>query len=88
MNKSTLAAAALALCAFTGTASAANDTLQARALNAFGVVIASQGDAALAQIRQDLTQSALEAFKPFLPKPEPAPEQNPHPSAETPAAQR
>ena len=86
MNKSTFAAAALALYAFAGTASATNDTLQARAINAVGFAIATQGDAALAQIRQELTQSALEAFKPFLPQP--APEQNPQQPAETPTAQR
>jgi len=85
MNTSTLAAAALALVAFTGTASA-EDTLSTRAMNALGVAIASQGDAALLQVRQELQQSALEAMKPFLPQPEQA--HNPQLPAETSVAQR
>ncbi len=84
MTKSTLAAAALALCAFTGTASAA-DTLQSRAMSALSVAIASQGNAALIQIREEIRQTALEAIKPFLPEPEKAPQ--PEKLAETPAVQ-
>jgi len=68
MTKSTLAAVALALCSFTGTASA-NDILQSRAISALGDAIASQGNAALIQIRQEIRQTALDAVKPFLPAP-------------------
>lgn len=84
MNKISLAAAALALAGLTGTASA-SDSLPSRAVTAFGVAVASQGDAALAQIRRELAQSALEAMQPFLPKPQKAPEHSPPDPA--PAAQ-
>jgi parvulin-like peptidyl-prolyl isomerase len=82
MNKISLAA--LALLGLTGTASA-SDALPSRAVAAFGVALASQGDAALTQIRRELTQSALEAMKPFPPAPQKAPEQPP--LAVPPAAQ-
>jgi hypothetical protein len=84
MTKSALTAAALALCTFTGTASA-HDTLTARAVNALSIAIAGQGDAALSQIRKELKQSAIEAFKPFLPKSEKVPAEQP---AETPVARK
>jgi len=83
MTKFILAAAALALCTFTGTA-AANDNLPTRAASALGAAIASQGNAALVQIRQELKESALEAIKPFLPEPKKA--QDPEQPAEAPAA--
>lgn len=86
MNRtSTLAAAALVLCAFSGTASAA-DSGPGRAMTALSVVIANQGNAALVQIRRELAESALDAMKPFLPQAEKAPE-SPQP-ARTPVAQR
>jgi hypothetical protein len=87
MNRtSTLAAAtALALCAFAGTASAA-ESLPTRAVGAIGAVIAAQGDAAIIQIGIEFTQSALEAMKPFLP--EPAPATDTAQPAATPVAQR
>ena len=82
-HKATLAATVLFLGTFSGLASA--DSLASRAANALSVVIASQGDAALVQIRRELKESALEAMKPFLPE-APAPE--PQTPAETPVAQR
>ncbi|MGH8441449.1 MAG: hypothetical protein ACRETF_00945 [Nevskiaceae bacterium] len=66
MNKSTLTAAALALCAFTGTATA--DSLPSRAVSALGSAIAAQGNAALIQIRKEVKASALQAIKPLLPE--------------------
>jgi hypothetical protein len=83
-RKATLAVVALALCSITGSTSA-NDSLSSRAIGALGMAIASQGDAALNQIRRELEQSALAAMKPFLPKPEQAPEHTQ--PAKTPAAQ-
>ena len=86
MDKSTFAAAAaLALCTFTGTASA-NDTLQSRAMSALGTAIASQGNAALLQIRQELKESATEVMRPFLPASAKVP--GPQPSLEAASAQR
>ena len=82
-RKATLAATVLVLGTFSGIASA--DSLPTRAANALGAVIASQGNAALAQIRRELKESALEAMKPFLPE-APAPE--PQTPAKTPVAQR
>jgi hypothetical protein len=80
INKSAIAvAAALVLCTVTGSSSAGDSfpsrALGARAVNALGVVIARQGDAALVQIRRELAESAREAMKPFLPEPEQAAEQ-------------
>ncbi len=87
MNRtSTLAAVtALALCAFAGTAAAA-ESLPSRAVGAIGAVIAAQGDAALLEISREFKESALEAMKPFLPEPAQATD-NAQP-AETPVAQR
>ena len=75
MNRNrTLAAAALALCAFTGPASAVErpTELMTATMVAVGHAIASQGNAALIQIRKELKQSALESIKPYLPAPTPA----------------
>ncbi|MGQ0585822.1 MAG: hypothetical protein ACT4PK_01280 [Gammaproteobacteria bacterium] len=66
MNKSTVAIATLALCAFTGTATA--DSLSSRAATTLGAVIAAQGNAALVQIRKEIAVSALTAVKPLLPE--------------------
>lgn len=84
MNRKVTLAAALALSAFSGMASA--DSLPTRAAGALGTVIASQGNAALLQIKRELRESALQAVKPFLPDVAPAAE--PAPPAETPVAQR
>ena len=84
MNRLTLAAA-LVLCSLAIPASA-SDSLSSRAVTALGAAIASQGDAALVQIRRELQASAREALKPFLPEAKKSPAQ-PHP-AETPVAQR
>jgi hypothetical protein len=83
-HKAALAATVLLLGTFSGMASAA-DSLASRAASALSVVIASQGDAALVQIRRELKESALEAMRPFLPE-APAPE--PQTPAATPVAQR
>ena len=75
MNRTaTFAAAALALCAFAGPASAAErpNELMTATMQAVGRAIASQGNAALIQIRKELKQSALESIKPYLPAPAPA----------------
>ena len=74
MNRTATLAAALALCAFTGPATAAErpTELMAATMAAVGHAIASQGNAALIQIRKDLKQSALESIKPYLPAPAPA----------------
>jgi hypothetical protein len=68
-----LATAALVLCTLTGSATA-TDSLSSRAVSAIGAAIASQGDAALAQIRREIAESAREVMKPFLPAPQKAPE--------------
>ena len=85
MNRiAAITAFALALGTFAQDASA-NESLSTRAVNAIGIVIAAQGDAALVQIGRELKESALDAMKPFLPDPAQAPE-HPQP-AETPVAQ-
>ena len=84
MNKVIFAAAALALSTVSGSAGA--DTLPTRAASALGMVIATQGNAALVQIKRELKESALQAMKPFLPALAPAP--SPAPPARTPVAQR
>lgn len=83
-HKTTLAAAALVLSAFSGLASA--DSPSTRAAATLGSVIASQGNAALVQIKRELKESALQAMKPFLPAFAPANE--PAQPAKTPVAQR
>ncbi|MGH8482191.1 MAG: hypothetical protein ACRES8_07010 [Nevskiaceae bacterium] len=85
MNRTSSLAAALVLSTLAGTASA-SDSLPSRAVSAVGIVIASQGNAALVQIRRELGESARDAMKPFLPAPQKAPEQ-PQP-ATPPVAQR
>jgi hypothetical protein len=78
-------AAVLVLGSFAGTAEAA-DSLPARAINALGVAIAVQGDAALLQIRREIRETAIDAVKPFLPDVQKVVEQQP--PAGTPVAQR
>ena len=67
MNKVIFAAAALALSTVSGSAGA--DTLPTRAASALGMVIATQGNAALIQIRREMKDSALKTIESFLPKP-------------------
>ena len=67
MNKFAFAAAALALSTLSGSAGA--DTLPTRAASALGMVIATQGNAALIQIRREMKESALRTIESFLPKP-------------------
>jgi hypothetical protein len=67
MNKFVFAAAALALSTVSGSAGA--DTLPTRAASALGMVIATQGNAALIQIRREMKDSALRTIEAFLPKP-------------------
>ena len=67
MNKFVFAAVALTLSTVSGSAGA--DTLSTRAVSALGMVIATQGNAALIQIRRDLKESALKTIESFLPKP-------------------
>jgi hypothetical protein len=66
VNKSIFVAAALALSTIPGSAGA--DTLPTRAASALGIVIATQGNAALVQIRRELQQSALRTIESFLPQ--------------------
>lgn len=80
-----IAAAALALSLPTAITSA-TESLPSRAMSVLGVAIASQGDAALDQIRRELSETAREAMKPFLPEAPKAPEQQP--PADKPAATR
>ena len=68
-RKSALLAAALVACTSMVPASAATETLPERAVNALGAVIASQGNAALIQIRRELKDTLLQQIKPLLPKP-------------------
>ena len=87
MNRTALAAAALALCAVTGNAAAADRTeLVTTMMTAAGHAIAAQGNAALVQIRKELKQSALASIKPYLPAPQK--DAQPRKQDETPSAQR
>ena len=66
--------AALALwCAGAAAPAAAEASLQDRAVSALGVAIASQGNAALIQIREDLKRDLLKTLAPLLPRPEAQP---------------
>jgi hypothetical protein len=49
---------------------AAQENLPARAINALGMVIAAQGDAALITIRQELKEVLVDHIKPYLPEPD------------------
>ena len=74
MNKTfklSFAAALAALCFSTG--ANAGESLPERAVEALGAVIASQGNAALLEIRQELKDTLLEQLKPLLPRPAIAP---------------
>lgn len=68
MNKPLAAALVLSFAAFAGPA-AAEESLSSRAASAVGAVIASQGNAALVQIRQELKETLLEQLRPWLPQP-------------------
>ena len=65
MNKPLAAALVLSFAAFAGPA-AAEESLSSRAASAVGAVIASQGNAALVQIRQELKDTLLEQRPPDL----------------------
>jgi hypothetical protein len=62
--------AALALTLAVGPAHA-DDGMAARAVSALGAAIASQGNAALLQIRAELRERLLESLRPQLPAPAP-----------------
>jgi hypothetical protein len=49
---------------------AAQENLPARAINALGMAIAAQGDAALITIRQELKEALADHIKPYLPEPD------------------
>lgn len=68
MKKSIAAAIVLGLATFSGSA-AANDDLRTRLMVSAGAAIAAQGNAALAQIREELKDSLMDQIKPYLPKP-------------------
>jgi hypothetical protein len=70
MTKSN-AAAALALVLAMGPAHA-DEGLAARAVSALGTAIASQGNAALLQIRAELREKLLDSLRPQLPAPAPS----------------
>ena len=55
----------------------ADDNLATRAMEALGIAIASQGNAALLQIQAELKEKLLESLRPELPSPATAPEQAP-----------
>ena len=46
----------------------AEDTLPTRVVEALGVAIAIQGDAALVEIRHELKDALMEQIKPYLPR--------------------
>jgi len=88
MNKSILAAAALALSTLPGSVGAGG-LLGTHSVSALGVVIASQGNAALVHIKREWKQSALKTIEPFLPEPNDSNESSDaEEPAETPVAQR
>jgi hypothetical protein len=64
--------AALALCFATAATPVAAESLPARAVTALGLAIATQGDLALIQIREELQRNLLKSLKPLLPAPAPA----------------
>jgi len=71
MNRTALIAAALILASFTGTASATDrQELLASTMHVVGRAIASQGNAALIQIREELRRDLTESLKPLLPSPQ------------------
>jgi len=71
--KTQIGAVLTALClAGASLPAAAQDNLPARAINALGLAIKSQGDAALVQVRQELKDTLRDHIKPLLPKPEAA----------------
>jgi hypothetical protein len=71
MNRTALAAAALILASFAGPASATDrQELVASTMHAVGRAIASQGNAALKQIREELRRDLADSLKPLLPSPD------------------
>ena len=76
MNKSTklgLAALALCLAGAAAPAAAADAGFETRAVSALGIAIASQGNAALLEIKRELKDTLVDQLKPFLPAPSPTP---------------
>jgi hypothetical protein len=70
--KTQIGAVLTALC-LTGAslpAAAAQENLPTRAINALGMAIAAQGDAALVTIRQELKEVVADHIKPYLPEPD------------------
>jgi len=87
--KASLAAAALTLASFAGTASAGDrQELLASTMHAVGRAIASQGNAALMQIRQELRRDLAESLKPLLPAPDRVATPTPRPEPATATATR
>jgi len=84
MNRTALTAAALILASFASTASA-NDRqeLLASTMHAVGRAIASQGNAALKQIREELRRDLAESLKPLLPAPDRVANSTPEPATAT-----
>ena len=82
MNRIATVAAALALCAFTGTASANErpTELMAATMKAVGHAIANQGNAALIQIRNELKDSAIEHIRQYMTLPKPVATATPAPA--------
>ena len=78
-------AAALVLGTLSGSTAAA-ESIPARAVSALGIVIATQGDAALLKIRDEIADSARQVVKPFLPAPVSTPD--PLQPASTPTAKQ
>lgn len=81
-------AATLAALSFAAAAApaAAAESLPARAATALGYVIAVQGDAALAQIREELKETVVQTVAPYLPQRQDAAE--PAPADAEPAARQ
>jgi hypothetical protein len=77
MNIRTALAAALLAATTLGASSVAqaqDQNVSSRVVVGLGAWIAAQGNAALAEVREDLKQDLRDAMKPLLPESEPAPE--------------
>jgi hypothetical protein len=69
--KTRIGAVVMALClAGASLPAAAQDNLPVRAINALGMAIAAQGDAALITIRQELKEALVDHIEPYLPEPD------------------
>jgi hypothetical protein len=65
--RSTLSALALATLAFAATPAQADDGIAVRVATGVGRVIASQGNAALITIREEIKAKLVDSLSPFLP---------------------